>query len=77
MDGQKEERPDHFRGTVTCGFSANRRHYKDECHKKKRISDKLKAEFAPRKPGHKSYLRARGKGKGMGNNGQQKFPWRC
>ena len=69
-DGQKEEMPDHFRCTVTCGFCGKRRHYEDECHKKKRISDKLKAENAGGKNGGKGESKGRGKGKGKGNNGQ-------
>ena len=39
---------DHFRCTITCGYCGKRRHYKDECHIKKRESDKLKRQEAER-----------------------------
>ena len=39
---------DHFRCTITCGYSGQRRHYEDECHIKKRESDKLKRQEAER-----------------------------
>ena len=57
---------------VTYGFCGKHRHYKDVCLKKKRISDKLKAENAAGKGGGKSESKGRGKGKGKGNNGQEK-----
>ena len=48
----KDEKPvthqDHFRCTITCGYCGKRRHYEDECHIKKRESDKLKRQEAER-----------------------------
>ena len=35
---------DHFRCSITCGFCGKRRHYEDECHIKRRQSEKLKKE---------------------------------
>ena len=39
---------DHFRCTITCGYCGKRRHYEDECHIKKRDSDKQKRQEAER-----------------------------
>ena len=39
---------DHFRCTITCGSCGKRRHYEDECHRKKCESDKLKRQEAER-----------------------------
>ena len=39
---------DHFRCTITCGYCGKRRHYEDECHIKKRESDKHKRQEAER-----------------------------
>ena len=33
--GEKEAMPDHFRFAITWGFYRNRKHYEDECYKKK------------------------------------------
>ena len=41
-DGKQVTHQDHFRCTITCGYCGKRRHYEDECHIKKRESDKLK-----------------------------------
>ena len=41
-DGQEVKHQDQFRCTITCGYCGNRRHYKDECHIKRRESEKLK-----------------------------------
>ena len=41
-DGQEVEHQDHFRCTITCGYCGKRRHYEDECHIKRRESEKLK-----------------------------------
>ena len=35
-DGKTVTHQDHFRCTITCGYCGKRRHYKDECHIKKR-----------------------------------------
>ena len=37
---------DHFRCAITCGYCGKRGHYEDECHIKKRESDKLKRQEA-------------------------------
>ena len=39
---------DHFRCTITCGYCGICRHYEDECHVKKRESDKHKRQAAER-----------------------------
>ena len=41
-DGQELKHQDHFRCTITCRYCGKRRHYKDECHIKRRKSEKLK-----------------------------------
>ena len=43
-DGKTVTHRDHFRCTITCGYCGKRRHYEDECHIKKRESDKLKRQ---------------------------------
>ena len=75
-DGKPVTHQDHFRCTITCGYCGKRRHYKDECHIKKRESDKLKRQEAERQ---KTQTPARdppngdkggkGGGKGGGKNG--------
>ena len=61
-DGQEVKHQDHFRCTITCGCCGRRRHYEDECHKKRRESKKLKqAEDEGRKNAGKG-----GKPKGVG-----------
>ena len=47
-DGKTVTHHDHFRCTITCGYCGKRRHYEDECHIKKRESDKLKRQEAER-----------------------------
>ena len=47
-DGNPVNHQDHFRCTITCGYCGKRRHYEDECHIKKRKSDKLKRQGAER-----------------------------
>ena len=47
-DGKTVTHPDHFRCTITCGYCGKRRHYEDECHIKKRESDKHKRQEAER-----------------------------
>ena len=41
-DGQEVKHQDHFRCTIRCGGCGKRRHYEDECHMKRRESEKLK-----------------------------------
>ena len=41
-DGQEVKHQVHFRCTITCGYCGKRRHYEDECHIKRRESEKLK-----------------------------------
>ena len=47
-DGKTVTHQDHFRCTITCGHCGKCRHYEDECHIKKRESDKLKRQEAER-----------------------------
>ena len=75
-DGKPVTHQDHFRCTITCGYCGKRRHYEDECHIKRRESDKLKCQEAERQ---KTQTPARnppngdkggkGGGKGGGKNG--------
>ena len=78
VQGKKQEtntgaRPkmlDHYSCTITCAFCAKRKHYKDECYHKQRVSAKLKGED----PGKGS---GKGGGKGNGNDsgkGKSKGP---
>ena len=53
--------PDHYRCTITCAFCGKRKHYKDKCYHKQRLSAKLKGED----PGKGS---GKGGGKGNGND---------
>ena len=67
---------DHFRCPITCGYCGKRRHYEDECHIKKRESDKLKRQEAERQK-NKTPTRnpqngdkgGKGGGKGVGKGG--------
>ena len=59
--GAKPKLPDHYRCTITCAFCGKRKHYKDECYHKQRLSAKLKGED----PGKSS---GKGGGKGNGND---------
>ena len=45
-DGKAVTHQDHFRCTITCGYCGKRCHYEEECHIKKRESDKLKRQEA-------------------------------
>ena len=47
-DGKTVTHQDHARCTITCGYCGKRRHYQDECHIKKRESDKLNRQEAER-----------------------------
>ena len=75
-DGKTVTHQDHFRCTITCGYCGKRRHYEDECHIKKRESDKLKRQEAERQ---KTPTPARNppngdKGKGGGKGGGKTGP---
>ena len=41
-DGEEAKHEDHFCCTVMCGYCGKRRHYEDECHIKRRESEKPK-----------------------------------
>ena len=45
-DGKTVTHQDHFRCTTNFGYCGKRRHYEDECHIKKRESDKHKRQEA-------------------------------
>ena len=47
-DGKPVTNQDYFRCTITCGYCGKRCHQEDECHIKKRESDKLKRQEAER-----------------------------
>ena len=74
---------DHLRCTITCGYCGKRRHYDDECHIKKRESDKHKrqeAEFqktqTPTRNPQNGDKDGKGRGKGGGKGGTPN-PQRC
>ena len=75
-DGKTVTHQDHFRCTTTCGYCGKRRHYEDECHIKKRDSDKHKRQEAERQKAqtatrtHQNGDKGRkGGGKGGGTGG--------
>ena len=43
--------PHHYRCTITCAFSGKRKHYRDECYHKQRLSAKQKGEDPGKGPG--------------------------
>ena len=47
-DGKTVTHQEHIRNTIICGYCGKRRHYEDECHIKKRESDKNKRQEAER-----------------------------
>ena len=47
-DGKPVTHQEHFRCTITCGYCGKHCHYEDECHIKKRESDKLRRQQARR-----------------------------
>ena len=74
-DGKTVTHQDHFRCTITCGYGGKRRHYEDECHIKKRESDKLKCQKVerqktqtPTKNPQNGDKGGKGGGKGGGKN---------
>ena len=69
----KAEMPDHYRYTITCAFCCKRKHYKDECYHKQRLSAKLKSEAQSgggiaggKSHGEKRKGKSQGRGKGQG-----------
>ena len=75
-DGKPVTHQDHFRCTITWGYCGKRRHYEDECHIKKRSSDKLKRQEAerqktqtPTKNPQNGDKGGKGGGKGSGKGG--------
>ena len=75
-DGKTVTHQDHFRCTITCGYCGKRRHYEDECHLKKRESDKLKRQEAerqknqtPTRTPQNGDKGGKGRGKGGGKGG--------
>ena len=75
-DGKTLTHQDHFRCTITCGYCGKGRHDEDQCHIKKRESDKLKRQEAerqktqtPTKNLQNGDKGGKGGGKGGGKNG--------
>ena len=75
-DGKTVTHQDRFRCTITCGYCGKCRHYEDECHLKKRESDKHKRQEADRKkaqppsrPPQNGDKGGKGGGKGAGKGG--------
>ena len=79
--GGKAKLPDHYRCTITCALCGKRKHYKDGCYHKQRLSAKLKNENSGKGGGKdggkgnsnqdagKGKSKGRGKGKEKGNGG--------
>ena len=70
----KAKLPDHYRCTITCEFCGKRKHYKDECYHKQRLSAKLKNKNGSSKGSGKGKAdqdSGKGKSKGRGK-GQEK-----
>ena len=72
--GGKAKLPDHYRCTITCAFCGKRKHYKDECYHKQRLSAKLKNENrSGKRSGKGNADEDSGKGKSKGRwKGQEK-----
>ena len=77
--GGKAKMPHHYRCTITCAFCGKRKHYKDKCHHKQRLSAKLNTENGSGKgsgkgtadqDSGKSKSKGRGKGQEKGKGGQ-------
>ena len=71
-DGKTVVHQDHFRCTITCGYCGKRRHYEDECHLKKKESDKHKRQEAERQKAQtptRSPVNGDKDGKGGGKGG--------
>ena len=75
-DGKTVTQQDHFRCTITLGHCGKRRHDEDECHIKKRESDKHKRQEAERQKAqmpcrtpHNGDKGGKGRGKGGGKGG--------
>ena len=75
-DGKTVTHQDHFRCTITCGYCGKRRHYEDECHIRKRESNKRKGQEAehqktqrPTRSLQNGDKGGKGGGKGSGKGG--------
>ena len=75
-DGKAVNHQDHFRCTVTCGFSGEPRHHEEECHIKTCESDKPKPQEAehqknetPSRTPKNGEKGGKGGGKGGGKDG--------
>ena len=73
----KAKLPDHYRCTITCAFCGKRKHYKDACYHKQRLSAKLKTENTSGKGSGKGNAdkdsgngKSKGNGKGLGGKGK-------
>ena len=76
-NGKTVTQQDHFRCTITRGYCGKRRHYKDECQKKKRESDKLKRQEPERQKNQtptRNPQNAEKGGKGGGKGGDKGGP---
>ena len=81
--GKTVTHQNHFRCTITCSYCGKHRHYEDECHIKKRESDKLKRQEAERQKNQTPTRKpqngdkgSKGGGKGGGKGGPPN-PQRC
>ena len=82
-NGKTVTHEDHFRCTITCGYCGKRRHDEDECHLKKRESDKPKRQEAerqknqtPTRTPQNGDQGGKGDGKGVGRGGTPDPQWR-
>ena len=62
-DGQEVKHHDNFRCTITCRYCGKRRHFKAECHIKRRQSEKLKKPEGERRKNAR-----KGEPEGAGHN---------
>ena len=73
-NGKTVTHQNHFRCSITCGYCGKCRHYEDECHIKKRGSDKHKRQEAERQKTRTPTRTPRGGhkgGKGGGKGGSK------
>ena len=75
--GSKAKMPDHYRCTITSAFCGKRKHYKDECYHKQRLSAKINTENGSGKGSGKGNAdkdtgKGKSKGHGKGQGGKVK-----
>ena len=69
-EGKTVTYQDHFTCTITCEYRGKRRHYEEECHIKKRESDKRKRQEAERQKAQTATRTSPNGGKGGKGGGK-------